>query len=324
MRERRLIAALAAGGLGLLAAALLAGPQPAAFVAALFEGDVAAVAVLQEIRLPRSLGAWCAGALLGLAGALAQGLFRNPLADPYLLGSASGAGLGVALALLAAGVPGSWAGELGLGGAAFAGAIAGTLLTVALARGLAEGASLLLAGVVVAVFLGALTALAMQVEPDRLRGLQSFLLGTTALLSWPDVGMLALALVAVGGLAWPLSRALDAMSLGEDGARSLGVDARLLRRVGIALIALATAACVAQAGVIAFVGLVAPHVARRLGGGMHRVLLPASALLGGTLLLAADALSRALLQPIELPVGLLTAALGGAYLLALLRRGTLR
>ena len=94
--------------------------------------------------------------------------------------------------------------------------------------------------------------------------------------------------------------------------------------MGIALIALATAACVAQAGVIAFVGLVAPHVARRLGGGMHRVLLPASALLGGTLLLAADALSRALLQPIELPVGLLTAALGGAYLLALLRRGTLR
>ncbi|TDP71192.1 FecCD family ABC transporter permease [Roseateles toxinivorans] len=281
--------------------------------------------ILWQIRLPRSLGAWTAGALLGLAGAIAQGLFRNPLADPYLLGSASGAGLGVALALAFIGMsPASslWLDRLGLTGVAFVGTVAGVLATLLLARGVEHTLRLLLAGVVVGVVLTAATNLIMLNSPEIMRSMQAFMLGTTGLLGWNSVILMAIALalcllVALGG-----SRALDALTLGEATAHSLGVRLGLVRVVMIGAFALGTGTAVAQAGMIAFVGLVAPHLVRNHCPTTHGKLLLLSACAGGVLLLAADILARWMFAPQELPVGIITAILGGSYLLWLMHRRT--
>ena len=284
--------------------------------------------LITAIRAPRTLGALLAGALLGLAGALAQGLFRNPLADPYLLGSAAGAGLGVVLVLAAGGLIGREFGpaaasallRLGLVGAAFVGALGGMLLTLALARGAGRPMVLLLAGVVVGVLLTALADLVILLEPDALRGKQVFLLGTTSFFGWGSVAWLGAALALVLPLAVPLSRVLDALVLGEASAASLGLPLPRLRLALLGLVALATGSAVAQAGLVAFVGLVAPHLVRRRVVVTHGPLLVLSAMAGGVLLLAADVAARTVIAPRELPVGLLTAVLGGVYLLALLRR----
>jgi iron complex transport system permease protein len=283
-----------------------------------------ASAILWDIRLPRTVGAWLAGALLGLAGAVAQGLFRNPLADPYLLGSATGAAFGVAVLLVVIGVSptaaAGWAAHLGLTGAGFAGAVLAVLVTLGLARGVQHTLRLLLAGVIVGMVFGALAALVMFWVPDIMRAMQAFLLGTTGFLGWASVGLLA-ALFALSLLAaLAFSRALDALSLGETTARSLGVALGPVRLVLIAVMALATGAAVAQVGLIAFIGLIAPHIVRAAVKPTHRWLLPLAALAGGVLLLAADVLARWLLAPQELPVGVLTAVLGGGYLLWLMHR----
>ena len=285
--------------------------------------DAGALQVLWEIRLPRSLGAWLAGALLGLGGAVAQGVFRNPLADPYLLGSASGASLGVAVVLALFGLSPAataWGVRIGLTGAAFVGALAAVVLTLLLAHGLQQTLRLLLAGVVVGVVLGAVKELIMLASPDIMRAMQSFMLGTTGFLGWEGVSMLAAVLLVCLLLSLGGSRALDALSLGDATARSLGVRLGLARVVLIATMSLATAAAVAQAGLIAFVGLVAPHLVRSLGLVNHASLMLLSALTGGVLLLASDVLARGLMAPQELPVGLITAVLGGGYLLWLMHR----
>jgi iron complex transport system permease protein len=279
--------------------------------------------ILWQIRLPRSLGAWLAGALLGLAGAVAQGLFRNPLADPYLLGSAAGAQLGVALMLALAGVaPGSasWLHSLGLTGAAFVGTLIGVMLALLLARGVEHTLRLLLAGVVVGVVLNAITNLIMLMVPDILRAMTAFMLGTTGFLGWNSVTVMAAALAACLLVALGGSRALDALSLGEATAQSLGVRLGAVRVALIAAFALATGAAVAQAGMISFVGLVAPHLVRNHCPTTHGRLLVLSACTGGALLLAADILARWAFAPQELPVGLITAVLGGGYLLWLMHR----
>ncbi len=281
-------------------------------------------AILWDIRLPRTLGAWLAGALLGLAGALAQGLFRNPLADPYLLGSATGAALGVATVLVLVGASplaaSGWVARLGLTGAGFAGAVLAVLVTLGLAKGVQHTLRLLLAGVVVSMVFGALSALVMFWVPDVMRAMQSFLLGTTGFLGWASVALMAgvFALSVIAAVAF--SRALDALALGETTAASLGISLLPVRVVLIALMALATGAAVAQVGLIAFIGLVAPHLVRAVVKPTHRWLLPLAALAGGVLLLAADVLARWLLAPQELPVGVLTAVLGGGYLLWLMHR----
>jgi iron complex transport system permease protein len=316
-----LAAVLAAAGLLLVALGTAVGSlgwEP------LWLSDAATSSILWDIRLPRSLGAWLAGALLGLAGAIAQGLFRNPLADPYLMGSATGAAFGVAVLLVLAGLaPGSvtgWLAHLGLAGAGFAGAVLAVLVTLGLARGVQHTLRLLLAGVVVGMVFGALSALVMFWSPDVLRAMQAFLLGTTGFLGWSSVVLLA-AVLAVGAAgAIVLSPALDALALGESTARSLGVPLHAVRIGLVAVLALATGAAVAQVGLIAFIGLVAPHLVRAIAQPTHRWLLPLSALAGGLLLLAADVLSRWLLAPKELPVGVLTALLGGGYLLWLMHR----
>lgn len=284
--------------------------------------------LISAIRAPRTLGAWLAGALLGLSGALSQGLFRNPLADPYLMGSAAGASLGVVLVLAAGGLLGQEIGlaaagslqRMGLIGAAFLGALAGMTLTLALAGGAGRPMTLLLGGVVVGVLLTALSDLLILASPEAMRGRQIFLLGTTSFFGWPAVTALALALALTLPLAVSLARVLDALVLGETSASSLGLRLPRLRLALVAVVALATGAAVAHAGLVAFVGLVAPHLVRRMVVVRHGALLALSALAGGVLLLAADVAARSVMAPRELPVGLLTAVFGGSYLLLLLRQ----
>jgi len=274
--------------------------------------------IVWDIRLPRSLGAWLGGALLGLAGAIAQGLFRNPLADPYLLGSASGASLGVSLYLSLFGgslLATSWWPRLGMTGAAFVGAVLAVVLTLMLARGVQQTLRLLLAGVVVGVVLGALASLVALFEPQVLQAMQGFMLGSTAFVGWTSCGLMAVALLLSLLLALALARVLDALTLGEATAQSLGMPLRQARLLLVAAMSLTTAAAVAQMGLIAFVGLAAPHAVRSLVRCTHAGLLLLSALMGGALLLLADVLARGVLAPQDLPVGVLTAVLGGLYLL---------
>ncbi|NBX55649.1 MAG: iron ABC transporter permease [Betaproteobacteria bacterium] len=287
--------------------------------------------IVQDLRWPRTQGAWLAGALLGLAGAVAQGLFRNPLADPYLLGSASGAAFGVVVAITVMGgaalAPGlawaqPWVWRLGLTGSAFVGAWAAVLLTLALARGAHHGLRLLLSGVVVGVVLGAVTSLWMVAAPQAWSQMQSFLLGSTAMIAMPSVLLMAGVLLPALGVALAMSRWLDGLRLGEDTARSLGLPMGLLHWVLVGVLALCTATSVAQAGLIAFVGLVAPHLVRAGHALSYRALLLRSVVMGGWLLGIADVLARICLAPRELPVGILTAVLGGAYLLWQLQRQT--
>ena len=328
-RRWRLCLGLGALTLLLLAAGLAAGSDGwsvRALTGLLQDSDGALI--VGQIRAPRTLGAWLTGALLGLAGATAQGLFRNPLADPYLLGSASGASLGVVLVLAASALVGHGISlatahvlaRIGLVAAAFAGALLGVLLTLALARGAEQTTRLLLAGVVVGVVLAAMSDLVTAAAPDALRGKQAFLLGNTGFLGWGSCAALGAGLVLALPLAWRLSRALDALTLGEDSARSLGLALARVRIALVAALALATGLAVSQAGLIAFVGLVAPHLVRRFAPAPHGFTLVASAAAGGTLLLMADVLARTLIAPQEVPVGVLTALLGGGYLLWLLRK----
>ncbi len=295
--------------------------------------------ILLDIRLPRTLGAWVAGALLGLAGAVAQGLFRNPLADPFLLGSASGASLGVALALVGMGgnlalagptaLPGGvmvsmfsgslWV-RLGLTGAAFAGAALAVLLTLVLSRGVQHTLRLLLSGVIVGVVLGALTQLVLQFSPESLQSMQAFMLGSSAFVGWTACGLMLAIWLPCLVLASLLGRGLDGLSLGEATAQSLGVSLVWLRLALVAVLALATGTAVAQTGLIAFVGLAAPHLVRSAVATTHRWLMLLASLVGGLLLTAADTLARGLIAPQELPVGVLTAVLGGGYLLWLMHR----
>lgn len=279
--------------------------------------------ILWDIRAPRSIGAWLAGALLALAGAIAQGLFRNPLADPYLLGCSAGASLGVAALLFVMGVSPAAAAlalRVGMTGAAFAGAIGAVLLTLVLARGVTQSLRLLLAGVVVGVVLGSGSALLTLMNPDILRAMQAFMLGSTGYVGWSAVQVMVVAMGLCLLVALGCSRTLDALTLGEDTARSLGQRLTLIRLLLIAALSLATGAAVAQCGLIAFVGLVAPHLVRSWGPTTHGALLLLSALTGGALLLAADIAARWVIAPQELPVGIITALLGGSYLLWLMHR----
>ena len=289
--------------------------------------DANAMQIVADIRAPRALGAWLAGALLGLAGAIAQGLFRNPLADPFLLGSASGASLGVAVALLLSGSTPfalAWSVRVGFTGAAFLGAVLAVLLTLALARGVGHTLRLLLAGVVVGVVLGALGQLIALLQPEVLLAMQAFMLGSTSFVGWEACGVMAASWLLCLLVSWALSTVLDALALGENTAASLGLPLARMRGVLIIVLALATGSAVAQTGLIAFVGLAAPHLVRSVLTVLHRHFLVLSSLMGGALLLAADVLARWLVAPLELPVGVLTAVLGGGYLLWLMHRRAAR
>jgi len=289
----------------------------------LLSPDDESAIVLWQIRLPRAAGAWCVGALLGLCGATAQGLFRNPLAEPYLMGTASGAALGVAVCMIALqSTVGelAWLAKFGLTGAACVGAGLATAMTIALSRGVLQTSSLLLAGIVVSLVLSAVTSLILLTRPEIWRAMQIFMLGSTAFLSWSSVVLLGAALGACLVPTLVLSRGLDALSLGEDTAQSLGLSLPMLRLTLLGVVSLGTSAAVGQVGLVAFVGLMAPHLVRETLPVNHRQLLIAAPLCGGALLQAADLLSRWIIRPAELPVGAVTACVGGAYLVMLLWR----
>lgn len=314
-----------AGALALLGLGVLVGSSGLESFANAWS-DPVALQIVRDIRLPRSVGAWTAGALLGLAGAIAQGLFRNPLADPYLLGSASGASLGVALALVLFGfspVATHWLALLGLTGSAFLGALLGVALTLVLSHGVQHTMRLLLAGVIVGVVLAAAKELLLLARPDVLQSMQGFMLGSTAFVGWNASAVLLATWIACLAVGWGLSPVLDGLALGETTAMSLGLSLAPLRLGLVAVLALASGVAVAHTGLIGFVGLVTPHLVRAVVVTTHARLLLLSSLVGGLLLLAADILSRWVLAPLELPVGMLTAVLGGSYLLWLMHRRTL-
>jgi iron complex transport system permease protein len=297
--------------LGLAAAAitlgLLAGALPA-------DRELARQ-ILVELRGPRVAAAFACGGLLALAGALMQTLFRNPLAEPYVLGASGGAGL-LALLGMAAGLAWPWVSAL-----AFAGSLAALGLAAALGgRMLArDHTPLLLAGVMLAAGFGALIALLLSVVPaEQLPGMLFFLMGDLAWVGQPALLWVGLALATTAALV--LARRLDVLQLSPLKAASLGVAVAPTRWALFALAGACTALVVAQAGSIGFVGLVVPHALRRLGFSGHRALLPAAVLAGGSLLVLADALARTTLEPRELPVGVLTALLGVPLMLWLLRK----
>ncbi|MEY4562606.1 MAG: hypothetical protein RLZZ618_1883, partial [Pseudomonadota bacterium] len=248
-RQRWLVLGLLLLGPMLVVAGLAAGSEGWSLPGLWRElhGDDAGL-IIGQIRAPRTLGAWLAGAMFGLAGALAQGLFRNPLADPYLLGSASGATLGVVLILSVGALTGHQLSlatadalsRVGLVVAAFVGALGGVSLTLVLARGAQQTIRLLLAGVVVGVVLGAVSDMITTIAPDALSGKQAFLLGSTGFLGWESCVVLGFGMLTALPLAWRLSRALDALTLGEDSAISLGIRLGRVRVLLVLALALAT------------------------------------------------------------------------------------
>lgn len=271
--------------------------------------------VILQLRLPRALVGFACGGLLALAGALMQVLLRNPLADPYVLGISGGAGVGALFAILV-GLP-----ALAIDALAFAGALGAMLLVFGLAHG--DGswtqARLLLTGVIVAAGCGALIALMLSLAPEaKLRGMLFWLMGDLgqAADGWPPLLALAAALL----LALPFARELNLLSRGFLQAQALGVAVGRLRYTVYLLASLATAAAVTAAGSIGFVGLVVPHLLRLACGNDQRLLLPASVLAGGSLLLLADTLARTVIAPQQLPVGVLTALIGVPVFLFLLSR----
>lgn len=282
---------------------------------ALVEHDQLARQLLFELRLPRALNAFAVGALLGTAGVLMQVLLRNPLADPYVLGLSGGAAV-AALGAMLLGIAASWI-------PAFA--TAGALLSIVTVFVLAHGPGgwtplrLLLTGVVVAAGTSAIVSLMLALSDDlRLRGMLFWLMGDLSLAPQSNFA-LAVALAAVVG-GWLVARHLDVMARGELQAAMLGAPVLALRMGIFATASLLTAVAVTTAGSIGFVGLVTPHIVRLVAGSSHRVVVPGSALLGGSLMMFADLLSRTLLAPRQLPVGALTAIVGVPLFLVLMRR----
>lgn len=300
------------------AAALAAGSLPVGavdVVGALVGSDAPGADIVRQLRLPRALAAFACGGLLAFAGTLMQVLLRNPLADPYVLGVSGGASVGALLAIVCG------CASLGVDGFAFLGALAALLLVFGLAHG--DGSwtqtRLLLTGVIVAAGCGAVVGLLLTLAPERqLRGMLFWLMGDLGDATAPGLALAVLALALI--LALPFARELNLLARGPQTARALGVAVPRLNRLIYLLAALATAVAVSQGGAIGFVGLIVPHGVRLVAGNDQRLLLPASALAGGALLLMADTLARSALAPMQLPVGVLTALIGVPAFLVLLGR----
>ena len=279
--------------------------------------------ILFQLRLPRVALALIVGAGLAMSGAAYQGLFRNPLADPYLVGVASGAGLAAVIVLLT-GVPLYLAGVSLLPIAAFSGGICSVAVAYAVARS-ARGAgasltTLILAGVAISALTGAVTSLLMIRSDPDLRPVLSWLMGSFIAAEWNDSGVVLLYLAPSVAALLGFSRILNVMQLSEDHASMLGVEVEKAKIILIVAATLATAAAVSFSGLIGFVGLVAPHVVRLLWGVDYRFILPMSALVGATFMTLADLVARTVVSPGELPVGVVTAFCGAPFFLYILLR----
>jgi iron complex transport system permease protein len=301
-----LVTALAVGSLVL----------PFGDVLAMLSGaDNTARSIVLDLRLPRALAAFACGGLLALAGALMQVLLRNPLADPYVLGISGGAGVGALFAMLL-GLAG-----LAVPGFAFVGALAAMLLVFGLAHG--DGSwtqtRLLLTGVVIAAGCGALVALILTLAAEeKIQGMLFWLMGDLSQAANPLPALVVLVVALLAAL--PFARELNLLARGFDAAFALGVAVPFLRRIIYVIASLATAIAVTTAGSVGFVGLIVPHLMRLTVGNDQRLLLPASVLAGGSLLVLADTAARTVVAPIQLPVGVLTALIGVPVFLYLLGR----
>jgi iron complex transport system permease protein len=282
-------------------------------------------AVVLEIRLPRLLMAAVVGAALGVSGALLQGLFKNPLADPGLIGVSSGAVLGAATSIVLGSAAG-WSPQSSIWAlpfSAFAGAVLVTLVVWRLARrgGRTDVRTLLLAGVAINALVGAaIGLLVLAASETQLRSLTFWTLGSLGGVSYPELAVAA-PFIAFALCASPfLARPLNALLLGENEARSLGVHVERIKRRAVLASCLAVGVAVALTGTIGFIGLVAPHLVRLIAGPDHRRVLPGAALLGACLVVSSDLVARTLIAPAELPIGIVTAALGAPFFLWLLRK----
>jgi iron complex transport system permease protein len=335
-RSRRLFLLVLAGLLLLASLAALAiGPVPIALsdiLSALWPGGLhgpndQAAEIIRAIRLPRLILGLCVGGALGVCGAALQGLFRNPLADPGIIGISSGAALAAALIIVSGHALApqllAWAGPYALPAGAFIGSGAAILSVHALSRkaGVTSGSSLILAGIAInALVSAALGYLSFVSTDEQLRQLTFWTLGSLGRIDWASLIPAALAMLVSSLLMLRLAPVLNIYLLGEREAGHLGVDVERLKKEVIALVALGVGAAVAVSGIIGFVGLAAPHIIRLFVGADHRVVLPGSALLGALLLVCGDLVARTAVAPAELPIGVLTSALGGPLFLWLLSR----
>ena len=281
-------------------------------------GDSTTIGIVRSLRLPRVALAALVGAALGLSGAALQGTLRNPLAEPYLLGVSGGAAVG-AVGAIVLGAPFALVPI-----AAFAGAAAAVVLAVGVARaahGRGDPRVLIMAGVIVGAFANAVIMVALGAAPaNTVRGALWWMMGSVSDARWSQVAWLGVTCLVGGSVLVLLGREMDVLSLGEEPAAALGVRVERSGRRIFLLASLLAAATVTAAGLIGFVGLVVPHIARGAGMRGHRALLPASALAGATLVIAADLLARTLRAPIELPLGAVTALIGVPFFLTRLRR----
>jgi iron complex transport system permease protein len=285
-------------------------------------------AIVTQLRLPRVCLGLLVGAMLALAGGCYQGVFRNPLADPYLLGVAGGAGLGATAAIAArhafdalpsAGGTGT---PIAVPFAAFAGALVAVAMTYALGAAGSRyrtPATLVLAGVAVAAFLTAAQSYIQQRNVETIREVYSWILGRLATAGWHDVLLLLPFAVVTGVVMLSQGRVLDVMSVGDEEATSLGAHPRRTRLILIVAASLGTAAAVSVSGLIGFVGIIVPHTVRLMAGSSYRVILPLSALFGAAFLALADLGARTLLSPDEIPIGVVTAFFGAPFFIIVLR-----
>jgi len=291
---------------------------PAEVLQALFRNSSKTVyeTIIWDFRLARVLLVCLCGAALSASGVAFQGLFRNPLADPFVVGASGGAALGATLsAVFGASIP--------MGIAGFLGALAAVLLVYSIAESSNYGsiAALLMAGAALSTMLSAIVTLLLILREEVLYEVFAWLMGGFAGRSWSHLRQ-ALLVAPLGiVIIWLMVRPLDALAAGEESAEALGLNLRQTRFMIIVGASLATAAAVAVSGIIGFVGLIAPHIARTLVGAKHAKTLPISMLLGALLLLLADGFARTIMAPVELPVGVFTALLGGPFFLFLLRKG---
>jgi iron complex transport system permease protein len=314
---------MVAASAAMLLVGLAVGPADLApatvWQAVLGRGDEATAAIVRDLRLPRVLLAYLIGGSLAVTGASLQAVVRNPLADPYLLGLSGGAGLG-AVAAIALGLGGAWAVPL----AALVGAVLAIVLVyrVALAAGgHLDTRVLLLAGVVVGAFAASLMGAIMALSPaPEVRNALLWLLGSFDAASWRALAVFGAYALFPLAVLYGMARPMDLLALGEEPARFLGADVERTKRVLYVAASALTAAAVSVSGIIGFVGLVIPHAVRMLWGHTHRALLPSAFLLGGTLMVAADAVARTAFAPLELPVGVVTALIGVPLFIWLVRR----
>jgi iron complex transport system permease protein len=278
-------------------------------------------AILWQLRMPRVILGGLVGAMLAISGAAYQGVFRNPLADPYLLGVAAGAGLGATLAVAYLPFGTGWPINP-LPMAAFAGALIGVAATYLLGRsgGRARGtATLILAGVAVASFMTAAQTFVQQRNAETIRQVYAWILGALGTAGWREVVLILPYVIVSGAALWLHRRLLDVMSVGDEEASSLGVRASRVRLIVVVAATLGTAAAVAVSGLIGFVGIIVPHTVRMLLGSSYRVVLPLSVVFGAAFLILTDLLARTVISPAEVPIGVITAFFGAPFFLIVLR-----